>query len=75
MFWNALTILIGALLIVWSFYAAVSSLWRARGYRKFVGFIGAILVATAPSHFAAWACQLKAVCPLRSSGRYIAQIS
>ena len=45
MFWNAFTIVIGGLLVAWSLYAATSSLRRARGYRKLVGFVGGILVA------------------------------
>jgi hypothetical protein len=45
MFWNAFTIVIGGLLVAWSLYAATSSLRRARGYRKLVGFVGGILAA------------------------------
>jgi hypothetical protein len=44
-FGNAFILVIGGLLVAWSLYAAASSLRRARGYRKFVGFIGGILVA------------------------------
>ena len=43
--WNAFTLAISGLLVAWSLYAAASSLRRARGYRKFVGFIGGILAA------------------------------
>ena len=51
MFRNPFTIAIGGSLIALALYAAISSLWRARGYRKFVGFIGGILVAYGISAF------------------------
>lgn len=51
MFRNPFTIAIGGSLIALALYAAISSLWRARGYRKFVGFIGGILVACGISAF------------------------
>jgi hypothetical protein len=44
-FWNPFTIAIGGFLVALGLYAAVRSLWRARGHRKFVGFVGGILVA------------------------------
>jgi len=50
-FWNAFTIAIGGFLVAWSLYAATSSLWRARGHRKFAGFVGGILVAYGISAF------------------------
>lgn len=51
MFWNPFTIAIGGFLVALGLYAAVSSLWRARGHRKFVGFVGGILVAYGISAF------------------------
>src|SRR5207244_5627039 len=45
MYLNAFIIVIGGVLIAWSLYAAITSLLRARGYRKFAGFVGGILVA------------------------------
>jgi len=50
-FWNAFTVGIGGFLIAWALYASVSSLWRARGYRKFAGFLGGILIAYGISAF------------------------
>jgi hypothetical protein len=50
-FWNPFTIAIGGSLVALALYAAISSLWRARGHRKFVGFIGGILVAYGVSAF------------------------
>jgi len=50
-FWNAFTIAIGGFLVAWSLYAAVSSLWRARGHREVAGFVGGILVAYGISAF------------------------
>ena len=51
MFWNLFAIAIGGLLVAWSLYLAISSLWRARGHRKLVGFVGGILVAYGISAF------------------------
>ncbi len=51
MFWNAFRIAIGGFLVAWSLYAAVSSLWRARGHREVAGFVGGILVAYGISAF------------------------
>lgn len=45
MFWDAFIIGIGGFLIAWALYASISSLWRARGYRKVAGFVGGLLVA------------------------------
>jgi hypothetical protein len=45
MFWNAFTFVICGILIAWSLYAAITSLLRGRGYRKFVGFVGGIVAA------------------------------
>lgn len=45
MYWNTFTIVVGGVLIAWSLYAAITSLLRGRGYRKFVGFVGGILAA------------------------------
>jgi hypothetical protein len=50
-FWNTFTIVIGGLLVAFGLYAAISSVWRARGHRKFVGFVGGILVAYGVSAF------------------------
>ena len=51
MFWDVFTIGIGGFLIAYALYAAVSSLWRARGHRKIAGFIGGMLVAYGISAF------------------------
>jgi len=50
-FWNPFTIAIGGFLVALGLYGAVSSLWRARGNRKFVGFFGGILMAYGISAF------------------------
>jgi hypothetical protein len=50
-FWNPFTIAVGGSLVALALYAAISSLLRMRGHRKFVGFIGGILVAYGISAF------------------------
>lgn len=63
MFWNAFTIVIGGVLIAWSLYAAITSLLRARGYRKFAGFVGGILVAYGITAFCSLALSAKGSLP------------